>query len=180
MDISFESLLKEVEKLKKKDLEDKIVVPKKDKRTRREILEEYLIALIIQSDDPKVVIEENKQVLTEYKFETLSLQKLLDNLILTFTKNEKLELKQFAKSLSQELVQAFDTCYIFPLPKFLEDGKSEEEAKKVARELFKIFLKDKLNLLSVKIKTKEQGNNTEEVGELEKELAELVSLLPKN
>ena len=104
----------------------------------------------------------------------------MDNLILTFTKNEKLELKQFAKSLSQELVQAFDTCYIFPLPKFLEDGKSEEEAKKVARELFKIFLKDKLNLLSVKIKTKEQGNNTEEVGELEKELAELVSLLPKN
>jgi len=53
LDISLESLLKEVEKLKKKDLEDKIVIPKKDKRTRREILEEYLLSLIIQNENPK-------------------------------------------------------------------------------------------------------------------------------
>jgi DNA primase len=180
LDISFESLLKEVEKLKKKDSEDKIIIPKKDKRTRREILEEYLLALIIQNENPKKVIEDNRTKLTEYKFETPSLQKLLESLILIFDKTDKLNLKEFSKSLSKELIQAFDVCYLFPLPKFLEEAKHEEEIKKVSKELFTMFLKDKINMLSIQIKAKEQAKQPEEVDELEKELTELVSLLPKN
>ena len=180
LDISLESLLKEVEKLKKKDLEDKIVIPKKDKRTRREILEEYLLSLIIQNENPKNVIEDNKKILLEYKFETSSLQKLLESLMAVFAKKEKLDLKEFSKSLSSELIQAFDICYLFPLPKFLEDDKYEEEIKKVSKELFTLFLKDKINALSVRIKAKEQTKEAEEMDELEKELTELVSLLPKN
>jgi DNA primase len=180
LDISFESLLKEVEKLKKKDSEDKIIIPKKDKRTRREILEEYLLALIIQNENPKKVIEDNRTKLTEYEFETPSLQKLLESLISIFDKTDKLNLKEFSKSLSKELIQAFDVCYLFPLPKFLEETKHEEEIKKVSKELFTMFLKDKINTLSVQIKVKEQAKQPEEVDELEKQLTELVSLLPKN
>lgn len=180
LDISFESLLKEVEKLKKKDSEDKIIIPKKDKRTRREILEEYLLALIIQNENPKKVIEDNRTKLTEYKFETPSLQKLLESLILIFDKTDKLNLKEFSKSLSKELIQAFDVCYLFPLPKFLEETKHEEEIRKVSKELFTMFLKNKINMLSVQIKAKEQAKQPGEVENLEKELTELVSLLPKN
>lgn len=180
LDISLESLLKEVEKLQKKDLEDKIIIPKKDKRTRREVLEEYLLALIIQDKNPKKVLEENKKVLSEYKFETLSLQKILENLTLTFAKKEQLELKEFSRSLSKELVQAFDTCYLFPLPKFLDDEKQAKEIEKVSKELFTLFLKDKINTLSAQIKAKEQTKAAEDVENLEKELMKLVSLLPKS
>ncbi len=180
LDISFESLLKEVEKLQKKDLEDKIIIPKKDRRTRREILEEYLLALIIQNENPKKVIEDNKEILLEYKFETLSLQKILENIILAFDKKEKLDFKEFSKSLSKELVQAFDVCYLFPLPKFLEEEKHEEEIKKVSKELFTLFLKDRIKTLSVEIKAKEQEKAAEDVEKLEKEFTQLVSLLPKN
>ena len=180
LDISLESLLKEVEKSKKKDLEDKIVIPKKDRRTRREILEEYLLALIIQNENPKKVVEDNKNILSEYKFETVSLQKILEGLILTFAKKENLDVKEFSKSLAKELIEAFDACYLFPLPKFLDEGKHEEEVKKVSKELFTLFLKDKINTLSTQIKAKEQVKAAEDVEELEKELTELVSLLPKN
>jgi DNA primase len=180
LDISLESLLKEVEKLQKKDLEDKIIIPKKDKRTRREVLEEYLLALIIQHENPKAVIEENKEVLAEYKFETLSLQKILENLTSTFAKKEQLNLKEFSKSLSKELIQAFDTCYLFPLPKFLDEEKQTEEIKRVSKELFTLLLKDKINTLSAQIKVKEQVKASVDVENLEKELTKLVSLLPKN
>ena len=180
LDISLESLLKEVEKLQKKDLEDRIIIPTRDKRTRRETLEEYLLALIIQDEDPKKAIEDNKEALTEYKFETLSLQKILENLIAAFAKKEKLDLKVFSESLSKELIQAFDTCYLFPLPKFSDEEKHTEEIKKVSKELFTLFLKAKINILSSRIKTKEQAKAAEDVENLEKELTQLVSLLPKN
>jgi DNA primase len=180
LDISLESLLKEVEKLQKKDLEDRIIIPTRDKRTRRETLEEYLLALIIQDEDPKKAIEDNKKALTEYKFETLSLQKILENLIAAFAKKEKLDLKVFSESLSKELIQAFDTCYLFPLPKFSDEEKHTEEIKKVSKELFTLFLKAKINTLSLRIKTKEQAKAAEDVENLEKELTQLVSLLPKN
>jgi len=143
LDISFESLLKEVEKLKKKDLEDKIIIPKKDKRTRREILEEYLLALIIQNENPKKVLEDNNQMLSRYKFENLSLQKILDNLTSAFVKQGKLEIKAFSASLSKELIQTFDVCYLFPLPKFLEEGKQEEEIKKSFQRAFHTLFKRK-------------------------------------
>ena len=180
LDISFESLLKEVEKSKKKDLEDKIIIPKKDKRTRREILEEYLLALIVQNENPKKVIEANNEMLLKYKFESAVLQKILNDLILFFVKQEKLDIKEFSKALSKELIQTFDVCYLFPLPKFLEEEKQEEEVKKVSKELFTLFLKERINTLSMQIKVKGQAKITEDTEDLEKELTELVSLLPKN
>jgi len=138
------------------------------------------LALIIQDEDPKKAIEDNKEALTEYKFETLSLQKILENLIAAFAKKEKLDLKVFSESLSKELIQAFDTCYLFPLPKFSDEEKHTEEIKKVSKELFTLFLKAKINILSSRIKTKEQAKAAEDVENLEKELTQLVSLLPKN
>ena len=66
------------EKLQKVSPEDKIIIPRKDKRSRREVLEEYLMASIIQGDDPKKIINENQEMFNEYKFELSSLQKILE------------------------------------------------------------------------------------------------------
>jgi DNA primase len=177
-EISLESLLKEVEKLKKKDLEDKILIPQKDKRTRREVLEEYLIALIVQSSSPQKALEENKDSLALYKFTTPSLGKLLENLKVFFKTNAELDQEKFAKILSKELIQAFDTCYLFPLPK-LEEDKYEEEVKKVIRELLTLFIRERVNVITAELRTKEK-NKDQNKDELKEELSKLIARLPKD
>jgi DNA primase len=177
-EISLESLLKEVEKLKKKDLEDKIAIPQKDKRTRREILEEYLIALIVQSNSPQKLLEDNQETLALYKFATPSLGKILETLKTFFKTNAELNQEKFAKLLSKELVQSFDTCYLFPLPK-LEEDKYAEEIQKVLKELLTLFIKERVNIITAEIKTKEK-NKEQNTGELKEELAKLIARLPKD
>jgi DNA primase len=177
-EISLDSLLKEVSKLQKKDLEDKILIPKKDKRSRRENLEEYLIALIVQSNSPQKLLEDNQESLTLYKFTTLSLGKILEKLTAFLKTSEKLDQEKFANVLSKELIQSFDTCFLFPLPK-LEVDKYEEEIKKVIKELLTLFIKERVNAITAEIKTKEKikGQHPEE---LRKELSELIARLPRD
>ena len=180
LDISLESLIKEVGKLQKKELEDKIIIPRKDKRTRREVLEEYLLSLIIQNENPKKIIEENNAMLSEYEFEAPSLHKILAGLMENLEKQEKLEVKEFSRTLSKELIQAFDTCYLFPLPKLADEKTYEEEIKKVSRELLTLYVKDKVRMISEEIKTKEVEAKTQEVEELKEKFTKLLALLPKD
>jgi DNA primase len=141
--ISLESILKELNKIRKKDLEDKMVISQKDKRSRREILEEYLLALILQSSEPKRIIEENKKLLLDYKFEALALGKIFRSLVEFFEKREKFDAEAFLHLLSKELLPAFDTCYLYPLSKFVDETKYEEEIIKQIKELEEFHKKDK-------------------------------------
>jgi DNA primase len=177
-EISLDSLFKEVGKLQKKNLEDKISIPARDKRSRRENLEEYLISLIVQSENPQKVVEDNKENLKTYKFMTPSFGKILDSLIDYLKTNQKLDQEKFSNLLSKELIQAFNTCFLFPLPA-LEEDRYEEEIKKVIKELLTLFVKERVNIITseIKIKEKEGGQNTEE---LKEELSKLISLLPKS
>ena len=180
LDISLESLTKEVEKLTRTNQEDKIVIPHKDRRTRRQLLEEYLLALIIQDENSKLVLSENKKNLSEYKFETSSLGKILSNLFDFFDTNEKFNNKEFSKSLSKELISSFDTCFLFPLPKFISQEKYKEEIKKVSKELLTLYVKDRIKVLSDEIRDKEKEKQAEKVEVLKEEFSKLLSLLPKN
>ena len=180
IDVSLESLLKETEKMQKKNLEDKFVVPKKDRRTRKGLLEEYLMSLIIQNESPKSILHESKKILSQYKFETQALEKILENLIVYFEKNDKFESLEFSKTLPKELVGAFDTCYLFPLPKFPSGQKYEEEVKKVAKELLTLYIKEKIKAISEEIKAKEDQKNTKSVDKLKRDFSKLLSMLPKN
>lgn len=180
IDVSLESLLKETEKLQKKNLEDKIIIPKKDKRLRRELLEEYLLSLIIQNQNPKKILEEKIKNFSKYKFETQSLEKILQNLVLYFEKKDKFDSSEFSKNLSKELITSFDTCYLFPLPKFVDELKYEEEVKKVSKELLTLYIKDKVRVISDEIRAMEKDNNAKDLEKLKNEFNQLLSLLPKN
>lgn len=180
LDISPESLNKEVEKLSKKNQEDKIVIPKKDKKGRRGLLEEYLISLIIQNENSKEVVEDIKKILSDYKFETPSFAKILQNIYLYFEKKDKFNNQDFVKNLSKELLAAFDMCYLFPLPKFATELTYENELKKVAKELLTIYIKDRVRLISEEIRQKENDKNLEKLEVLKQEFTRLLSLLPKN
>lgn len=144
IDVSLESLTKEVGKLQKTGQEDRIAVPKKNSRTRKEILEEYVLALILQSSNPKENVEDHKKLLMGYKFETQSVSKIFESLLKFFETNEKFSSERFSKSLSKELVSEFDTCYLFPLPKFDDEAKYSQEIKKQMQELGEFNRKDKV------------------------------------
>jgi len=159
-------------------LEDKIEIPKRDKRSRRENLEEYLISLLVQSSNPGQALANNKESLTLYKFVTPSLGKLLEHLTAFLKTSEKLDQKKFSNVLSKELIKAFDTCFLFPLPK-LEVDKYEEEIKKVIKELLTLFIKERVNAITAELKTKEK-NKDQDREELRRELAKLIALLPRD
>jgi DNA primase len=144
LDISLASLLKEVEKLQKKDLAEKVIIPlKKNTKTERETAEEYVLALILQSNDFKKTLEDNQTFFDEYVFETQALGKVLKQLFPFFEKREKFDAELFSKSLSKELIPAFDTCYLFPLTKFITDeSKYPEEIKKQIARLKEFHQKD--------------------------------------
>jgi DNA primase len=105
------------------------------------------------------------------------LGKLLEDLKTFLKTSPVLDQEKFSRILSKELIQAFDTCYLFPLPK-LEEDKYAEEIQKVLKELLAFFIKERVNMLTAEIKAKEK-NKDRNVKELREELSKLISRLPK-
>jgi DNA primase len=108
------------------------------------------------------------------------LGKILNNLFVFFDTNEKFNNKEFLKSLSKELISSFDTCFLFPLPKFLNQEKYKEEIKKVSKELLTLYVKDRIQVLSDEIRVKEKEKQAEKVEVLKEEFSKLLTLLSKN
>lgn len=178
IDTSYESLIRETEKIQTGREKDVVVYPTKDKKTRREVLEEYFLAIVIQSDNPKAVLSKGLQVLGDYVFESTSYKKIIDQLEDFFKRQDGFDGKKFAQDLPKELLKSFDTCFLLPLPKFETNDKYYEEARKSASELLTFYVKDKIKELSEKIKIKEKENSPE-AENLKKEIINLMSLLPK-
>jgi DNA primase len=177
--VSLDALVKETERLEKKDVvKESVFVSKKDKRSRTEVLEDYLMSLIVQHENPKKILEECFLILKDYKFETESYQKILDQLSEFFKGNSSFSSKKFLNVLPKELVVAFDASYLFPLQK-LEEEQCEEEIGKVARELRVIFLKNRIKEISLNLRKEETDEDLEKVKNLEKELASTIGLLGK-
>ncbi len=181
LDVSLDALLKEIEKIEKKEVvKNNVFVVKKDKRTRVEILEDYLVALIVQHDNPKLIFEKCLLILKDYKFGIDSYQKIIDHLSDFFKNNNKFDSKNFLNLLPEELTSSFDSAYLFPLPKFDNESKYEEEVEKVARELRALFLKNKIKEISLNLKKGEKDENLKRIEDLEKELSSTIGLLGKS
>ena len=168
---SYESIVREGERIEKKEIVAKdTIVEKKDKRERREILEEYLLALVIQDKDPKNVWEKVLKILKDYEFDVLSYKKIMELLTSYFNSHQALDSKNFLAVLPKELTPSFDTCFLLPLPKFAEKTDVRQEAEKVAREMKSIFLRERIKKLS------QSSKDTN----LEKELAAAIGLLSES
>jgi DNA primase len=139
-EISLDSLLKEVAKLKQKTTENVVVAAKKNIRPKRENDEIFTVALILQSENPKEIVEEYKKILLEYKFATLPLQRITESLINYFENNQKLDVQLFSKSLLKELLPVFDECYLYPVSRYVEESRYQEAIAK-QMELLKDYIK---------------------------------------
>lgn len=178
LDVSLDALSKEVEKLEKnKIVKENVFVSKKEKMSRSEILEDYLMSLLVQHDNPKIILKKCLLILKDYKFEKESYQKILEHLSTYFKENNNFNIKKFLNLLPKELANSFDTSYLFPLLKPDNEDKYSEEVGKVARELRIIFVKNKIKEISESLKKEEKDEDLKKVEDLEEELASTIGLL---
>lgn len=176
LDASFQTIEKEMEKIGRKEADNlSTVIAKKDKRERKEILEEYLLSLIAQSESAKTHFKLSNEILEDYEFEIPSYRKIFENLKLYFKNNQNFSIKSFVKSLPKETIPLFDTCYILPLPKFEERDKYTQEVEKVAKDLKALDLKNKIKIIAQTINKKEKDR--QETQGLQKELSSLLKIL---
>lgn len=180
LDASFENLVLEMEKILTKGTSKKIDITAKTSRERREVLEEYLLSLILQSDDVKRAYEKSLLILSDYIFKLPSCQKIYASLLEYFKKFEKFDSQIFSEFIPEEIVLPFDTCYLFPIPKFKEPEKFERELENVGKELRFIFLKGKIKSLNSSLKEKNKEKDKEIIQKLQQELSDLISLLSKS
>jgi DNA primase len=139
-EISLESLLKEVAKLKQKTTENVIVAAKKNVRPKRENDEIFTVALILQSENPKEIIEQYKEILSEYQFSILPLGRIMVSIISYFENKQKLDVQLFSNALLKELLPVFDECYLYPVSKYVEEARYPEALAK-QMELLEDYIK---------------------------------------
>ncbi|MEX2007817.1 MAG: DNA primase [Candidatus Levyibacteriota bacterium] len=127
IDTSVESLFRQMEKVEKKDKTSVTIdSSQKDKRGRKEVVEEYLMALIFQSQDVKKYFNIMLETLPDYEFEKLSYKKIIDKMKTSQGLNV---------ALPKELTATYDIWMLLPLPKFEDSGHLEDEIYKKLEEL---------------------------------------------
>ncbi len=180
LDVSLDAIIKEMERIEKKEIvKDNVTFVKKNKRPRIEVLEDYLMSLVVQHENPKIILEKCRAILKDYKFQIISYQKIADNLF-DFKETGAFDASHFLSVLPRELVGSFDTSFLFPLPKFETVEKYILEAEKIAREMRALFLKNKIKDISFNLKAGEASQDSEKITDLEKELTSAISLLSKS
>ncbi len=174
INISYDSLEKQLDKKEDKN-EETVKAFKLQKGDRREMLEEYLLSLVIQATDPKEMTTIAKDILVQYQFKLPSVGKIFAELISIYKKIEKFDLKNIPSYLAQELIPTFDKCFLVPLPKFENATTYEDEIIKVCNDLRVLFLKDRIK--EIGIKSRGDENKEEEIEKLRIEIAEISSKL---
>jgi len=149
--VSKESLLKELEKIRIEEEffgEEKEEIKLKAEKSRKEILEERLLTLVLKFPQNLVLIDDEKM---EYFLPQTKeiVKKLRENLEFDpKTLSEKAKESFFEASLKSEI---------------LEENLEKEEATKeinfCLKEIAKIYIKDKLNEISEKIKEAEKNKD---------------------
>ncbi len=171
IDTSYDSLIKQLDK-KQGDSIKQNIVSKVQKTNRREMLEDYLLALIIQSNNPKEMFIKSKDILSTYRFEIPSIGKIFSELLKLLETN-KFDVKTLSINLTKELLPAFDKCFLMPLPKFENTTMYEDEIIKASKDLRIFYLKDRVDQISKELKGKEK--NGQEIESLREEIASITS-----
>lgn len=135
---SVESLLKEIEKItknKKNQPEEGSYGLQAGKKPRREILEEFYLALFLQDENPQEFLEKERDFLKDYKFDNPAIERIFKLASSYYKETAKPDLKKFSKKIPSELLPTLDLCFLFPLPKFESNDFTQHYLVKVKEEL---------------------------------------------
>ncbi|MBI5465224.1 DNA primase [Candidatus Gottesmanbacteria bacterium] len=138
-------------------------------RTREQLLEEQLLALVLQSEEPRTVGEVGEFLSVP---SVKKIFKLLREYLASTTK--KFRIGEFVKTLPAELVPTVDRAYLADLGKTLQDKKLfERELEKTVNEIKKISLKKQLLSLAEKMKQAKKSQLVQLTQEYRQTAAEL-------
>jgi DNA primase len=156
--VSEEVVIREIEKLPSQELgkPSSRVVLDSTKKRRREVLEEYLLALGFQSGRWSFLGKKKIGKLIVIPGHA-GIIKVLKKYLLKY---KSFKSKRLAKMLPAELVEIFNELYLADLGDWLEDEEQvDQELVKIARNLEKLAVKDELTLIGREIKAleKEKG-----------------------
>jgi DNA primase len=173
---SYESISKELQRFVQRQVTPQPVAPAKKKRPREEQLEEYLLALIIQSEHPKVALQKAVKIFSDAMSRERAYQKILLHLIDHFDSGKSFDGKQFGDNLPQELLASFNTSVLFPLPTFDEQDKLLVEVEKSAVQLRKFYIQQKMKAIAEEINQVDESDE-EKGAVLRKKYSQLASQL---
>lgn len=141
-------------------------------KNRRDLLEEYLLALLFQTTpglvgdiEPFVKTPAAKRIVEEFG----KLQK----------SSPEFDPSRFASELSPELVELFASFVLRDIERVVASGGAEVEIKRTRRELGILDIKQDMNEIAEKIRELEKAGEAKEVNLLEVELREAGNKLAK-
>lgn len=177
LEVSEEAILATMEKIGTGKSEGETPINTRKPKNREEILEEYLLSLILQAKDSQEVLSSSLSNLQPGDFSLSALAKIFLILSQFLKKKEKFKITHFIKSCPKELEETVDRLYLTDLGSLPDSPKFLSEIEKTTREIKKSSLKRKLREISRQIKeTKEEKKVRELNQEITKSVEELKSL----
>lgn len=177
LDTTYESMQKELDKRAKKQIDDKVFVPRAVRRPRDELMEEYLLALIVQSENPYSSFTTASDIFMSNMPHDRSSQKLFYQLKEYFNQNDSFNANEFGRQLPTELLESYNKASLHPLTVFKDESAVLTEIRKVSFDLREKLLRKKLQDVLKRIKLEENEDN---VSSLREELDDITHKLQKN
>ncbi len=177
LETSYESIVKEIEREAVKEQAVAVKPIQASKRAKEEVMEEYLLSLIIQSENPKDVFKKAMDTLASNLMKERATHKILYHLLNHFAKADDFEGKKFIITLPPELVKSYDTSLLLPLPHFENQQKLIQEVERIANKLRTTYIHQQMKDLAREIKSKEKDGDEREVESLKKKYSQLSSRL---
>lgn len=146
-------------------------------RSRREITEQHLLALGFASGNWTWLNKRKVKILVE----TPRLKRIIETLGEYLKRFKTVKSERFTKMLSPELVESFDQLYLYDLADILnDDDRLKAEFNETVRQLEKISIKEKLNLLATAVGVAEKpgpSSDEQKLDKLQQEFCDLTSRL---
>jgi DNA primase len=164
-------------KLAKRKLEviDSELEVEERKKSRREVLEEYFLSLVLQGINLAPISLETKTI----DLRTPVLRRIFGKLQDFLSREKTFTISAFVKTLPAELVEVVDRLYLSDLGKIAQDVRLlKREIEGTEEKLEKLTLQEKLTELSGKIKEAEKEDSSETI-KLGKEFDRIVARLKK-
>lgn len=177
LDTTYESLQKEIGRIAKREQEVIIPVSQLTRTSREEMLEEYLLALLVQSDHPKKTFDTAWEILSEALVPERAQQKVITELQAFLTTNEGFSSSAFSAIVPSELQPAVNKAVLTPLSSLSEEENLKEVAT-TAKQLRDLYLRKRIKLLGDRLKQSFEGDEKAEE-ELREQFTRLVNLLKK-
>jgi DNA primase len=183
LDVNEDSIVSAMKKLEKGEKPQVINFTSVNKIKREEMLEEHLLALVMQSDRPNEYLEEINQRIQLSDYYSPAVRMIYENLVSYFKTREDIDLSVFSSSLSKETIPIFDKICLYDLEKLKKDPiRYKQEILYTVKEIIRLSTRRRIEQITTKIRENEKSDPQKDTDTLNielKALLERLSLLDK-